>query len=65
MQNIKNLIGIFWALYVRIVRANFQASSFIGVRGEWGDGRMHDIKPDPYKKFLNSSLRLTLLISMF
>jgi len=33
-QNIKNLIGNFGAIRVRIMNANFQASNFIGVGGE-------------------------------
>jgi len=44
-QNIKNLIGNFWAIHVRVMHANFQASSLIGVGGEWGD-----------RPFLNGSL---------
>jgi len=36
-QNIKNLDGNFWAISVRIMHANFQAFSFTGVGGEWGD----------------------------
>jgi len=35
-QNIKNLICNFGAVYVRIMHAYFQASSFTGVGGEWG-----------------------------
>jgi len=34
MKNIKNLKGNFGAIHVRIMLANFQASSFPGVRGE-------------------------------
>jgi len=33
-QNIKNLAANFRAIYVRIMHANFQASSFTGVGGE-------------------------------
>jgi len=50
----KNLIGSFRAIYVVIVYAKLQASSFTGVGGEWGDGHMRDVTPDPYTKFLNS-----------
>jgi len=37
-QNIKNLISNFGAIYVGIMHAKFQASSFTSVGGEWGDG---------------------------
>jgi len=50
-QNIKNLISNFGAIHVGIKRAKFQASSFTGVGGEWGDGGTCDITPDPYTKF--------------
>jgi len=36
-QNIKNLIGNFGGIHVRIMQAEFQASSFNGVGGEWCD----------------------------
>jgi len=32
-QNIQNLVGYFGAIHVRIMHANFQASSFTGVGG--------------------------------
>jgi len=44
---IKNLIGNFETIHVGIMHAKFKASSFTGVRGEWGEGRMRDITPDP------------------
>jgi len=47
-QNIKNLIGIFGAIHVGIMHANFQASSFTGVGGEWGDEHNRDVMPDTY-----------------
>jgi len=53
-QNIKNLISNFGAIHVGIMHAKFQAFSFTGVGGEWGDRLMHDITPDLYTKFLNS-----------
>jgi len=34
-QNIKNLVVNFGGIYVRIMRAKFQASSFNGVGREW------------------------------
>jgi len=40
------------------MHANFQASSFTCVGGEWSDGHMCDITPDPYTKFLNSPFAL-------
>jgi len=39
--NIKNLICNFGAINVKIMHANFQASSFTGVGGEWGDRQTH------------------------
>jgi len=33
---------------------NFRPLGFTGVGGEWGDGHMQDVMPNPYKKFLNS-----------
>jgi len=56
-QNIKNLIGNFGAIHVGKMHAKFQASSFTGVGGEWGDGCTPDITLDPYTKFLDSPLR--------
>jgi len=41
---------------VRIMHANFQASSFTGVGVEWGDRLAHMLRQDPYTKFLNFSL---------
>jgi len=35
------MIGNFGAIYVAIMHANFQASSFTGVGGEWGDRQTH------------------------
>jgi len=46
-QNIKNLISNFGAIHVGIMHAKFQTSSFNGVGGEWGDGRIHDATPNP------------------
>jgi len=40
-QNIKKKISNFGAIRVRIMHANFQASSFTGVGGEWTDRRFH------------------------
>jgi len=40
-QNIKKLDDNFWAIHVRTMLANFQASSFTGVEGEWGVRRTH------------------------
>jgi len=40
IQNIKNLVSDFGAIYVRIMHASFQASSFMGAAREWGDGRL-------------------------
>jgi len=34
MQNVKNLIDYYGAIYVRIMQANFQVSSFTGAEGE-------------------------------
>jgi len=42
------------------MHAKFQASSFPGVGGEWGDGRTFDITPVPYTKFQDSRLRFAL-----
>jgi len=56
-QNIENLIGNFGAIHVLTMHAKFQASSLTGVGWEWGDRRIWDVAPDPYTKFLNSSLR--------
>jgi len=56
LQNIKNMIGNFGAIHVGIMHAKLQASSFTDVGGEWGDGRMCDIAPNPYTKFLKSPL---------
>jgi len=40
-QNIKNLVFNFWAIHVGNIHANFQVSSFAGVReSEVTDGRM-------------------------
>jgi len=41
MQNIKNLIGNLRAIHIRIMHANFQASTFTGGGGEWDDRRMY------------------------
>jgi len=46
----------FWAIHVRIMHANFKASSLAAMGGEWGDGRTLDVMPNPYTKFLNSPL---------
>jgi len=51
-QNIKNLISNFGAIHVRILLGKFQASSFTGVGGEWGD--TWDVTYNPFTKFLNS-----------
>jgi len=65
-QNIKNLVGIFGAIYVRIMHANFQAFSSTGV-GEGGGDRRKDghgtsghFWLNPYTKFLNSPLHFAL-----
>jgi len=44
----QNLDGNLWAIHVRIMHANFQASSFTGVGGESGDIPRRDITPHPY-----------------
>jgi len=46
-QNIKNLVSNFGAIYVRIMHANFQASRFIGVGGEYGE-RWMDTGPHKF-----------------
>jgi len=51
-QNIKNLVGNFGAIRVRIMYGKFQASNFTSVGGELGDIRTRDVTPDPYSKFL-------------
>jgi len=53
-QNIKNLEHRFWAIYVRIMLAIFQPSSFKTVGGDRGDIQTRDVTPHPYTKFLNS-----------
>jgi len=50
-QNIINLVGNFQAIHVGNMPANFQASSFTGVGGEWGDKRTRDFTPHPYTKY--------------
>jgi len=50
------MICNFGAIHVRIMHANFQAPSFTDEGGEWGDGPTQDLTPDPYTKYLNSSL---------
>jgi len=60
-QNIKNLVGNFWAIYVRNMHANFQVSGSIGVGREWGD-MQHDVKPFlAWSLYKNSKLPLALL----
>jgi len=51
-QSIKNLIGNFWAIYVRNMHTNLQASSSIGVGGEWCDKWTSDVTHHPFTKFL-------------
>jgi len=51
-QNIENLDGSFWAIHVRIMYANFQATSFASVGGGWGDKTTHP----GCQAFLNRSL---------
>jgi len=51
-ENIQNMDGNFWAIYVRIMHANFKVSSFTDVGGEWGDEQM----AKGCKAFLNRSL---------
>jgi len=50
-QNIKNLVGNFGAIHVRIMDANFQAFNFTGMGGG-GDRRKHTGR----QAFLNRSL---------
>jgi len=64
-QNIKNLDSNFEAIHVRIIPANFQASSFTGVGGEWGDRRTDMwrqafLHRSLYKIFINLPLHLAL-----
>jgi len=59
-KNIKNLMRNFGAIRVVIMHAKFQASSFIGVGGEWGDRLTHEVIPNPYSKFLNFPLHFGL-----
>jgi len=46
LQNIKNLVGNFWAIYVGIMHAKFKPPSFTGMGGGGGDrfkeGRTND-----------------------
>jgi len=51
MQNIKNLISNFGAIYVGIMHAKFQASSFIGVGGECSDRRIRTSRLIPIQNF--------------
>jgi len=43
-QSIKNLDSDFWAISVGYMHATFQASSFSGVQGEWGDRWTRNVK---------------------
>jgi len=54
LQIIKNLVGNFGAIYMEIMHARFQLSSFTGVGGKWGHIRSKDVTPHPFAKLLNS-----------
>jgi len=69
-QNIKDLVGNFWAIYVRTMHANFKASSSTGVGGEWGDipkVRRHAVLRQALMKFfsggINSSVKIITWVS--
>jgi len=54
-QNIKNLVGNFWAIYVGNMHVNFQVPSSTDVEGEWGeirkDGRHTIFGPIPVQNY--------------